>query len=251
MKQKLKEYLDTIFADAESRSPGNRQLAELKEEMLQNLNEKYDDLLASGKTPAAAYNIAVTGVGDISDLLDSVTGADGSAVEMSGFAEQPKGDKVNEATISPEEAEVLRKYRERSAILTSVAVAMYILCVAPVLIIENVVGVLLMFLMIAAATALLIFNSQTKPKFGHPIPNGILDEDDDDDDKSRQRGANVDSRPPRSPVYTAISAVLWVLTVCGYLVLSFLTGFWHITWMMFLITAAVDNIIKAIFDIRR
>ena len=62
MKNKLKEYIDIVFVDAERQAPGNRQVAELKEEILQNLYEKYDNLIATGKTPAAAYNIAVAGV---------------------------------------------------------------------------------------------------------------------------------------------------------------------------------------------
>ena len=76
MKDKLKEFMDTVFADAERRAPGNRRLQELKEEMLRNLCDRYDDLVANGKTPAAAYNIAVTGVGDVTELLDSVVGGD-------------------------------------------------------------------------------------------------------------------------------------------------------------------------------
>ena len=75
MKTKLKAYMDTVFADAERRAPYNQQVRDLKEEMLQNLYDRYDDLLAAGKTPSAAYNIAVAGVGDISDLLDSVVGS--------------------------------------------------------------------------------------------------------------------------------------------------------------------------------
>ena len=75
MKNKLKEFMDTVFADAEARAPRNRRLQELKEEMLRNLYDRYDDLVADGKSPAAAYSIAVAGVGDVTDLLDSVIGA--------------------------------------------------------------------------------------------------------------------------------------------------------------------------------
>ena len=34
MKVKLREYIDTIFADAERRAPYNQRVRELKEEML-------------------------------------------------------------------------------------------------------------------------------------------------------------------------------------------------------------------------
>ena len=50
MKTKLKAYMDTVFADAERRAPYNQQVRDLKEEMLQNLYDRYDDLLATGNT---------------------------------------------------------------------------------------------------------------------------------------------------------------------------------------------------------
>lgn len=46
---------------------------ELKEEILQNLIDKYHDLLAEGKSPEAAFNISVASVGDVDELLSSLT----------------------------------------------------------------------------------------------------------------------------------------------------------------------------------
>ncbi len=246
MKVKLAEYIDLIFADAERRSPGNLRLAELKEEMLQNLCEKYDDLTAAGRSPASAYNMAIAGIGDISDLLDSVTAAPerDRTQDTHTRAERASGHAdAAPAPLTPEQEASIRKYRSRSAVLTSIAIALYILCTVPVMILGgSILGPVCMFVMIAAATALLIFNGMTKPKLGREL------KDDDDDDEEADLG---DDRPRRSPVYAAISGALWVLTVVAYLLVSFLTGYWHITWMIFLITVAIDNIIKAIFDLRR
>lgn len=242
MKAKLKEYIDTIFADAEHRAPHNKQLSELKEEMLRNLDDKYDDLIASGKSPAAAYNIAIAGVGDISDLLESLILADDDTpVTPAGAKSQ------NARNLTPEEEETVRRWRGRKAVITSVSVALYILSVVPCLLTEHVMGPVLMFFMIAVATALLIYMGLSKPKFR---VDPAWDDDEDgtelsDDPKSDSK------RPRRSPVYGAISGALWILTVCAYLFVSFATGRWDITWMMFLITVAIDNIIKAIFDLRR
>lgn len=262
MKNKLKEYIDIVFADTERRAPGNRQVADLKEELLQNLYEKYDDLIAKGKTPAAAYNIAVAGVGDISDLLDSVSGGTGSRTETIGDESRQQGRGGNEhrkaRPLTPEEQESARKYKSRSAILTSVSVAMYILCWVPLVILGGLlddlggyIGLTVMILMIAGATAMNIYNSMTKPKFdGKTVwdqAEGDDDDKDDDDDDDNERHG----RSRRSPVYGAISGALWALTVVAYLMVSFATGAWHITWLIFLIATALDNIIKAIFDLRR
>ena len=74
MREKLKEHIRVLFADAERRSPGNPRLAELKEELLLNTQEKYDHLIATGRTPEAAYLAAINGIGDIEELLDDVIG---------------------------------------------------------------------------------------------------------------------------------------------------------------------------------
>ncbi|MFR9189154.1 MAG: hypothetical protein ACLVL7_02035 [Anaerotruncus massiliensis (ex Togo et al. 2019)] len=45
MQDKLRAFIDTLFEDA----PAGKKVVELKEEMLQNLNDKYSDLLSEGK----------------------------------------------------------------------------------------------------------------------------------------------------------------------------------------------------------
>lgn len=254
MKTKLREYIDTIFADAERRAPYNERVRELKEEMLQNLNDRYDDLIAKGKTPAAAYNIAVAGVGDISELLDSVVGNNAPKSETH-TAPSPKSGK---RPLTAEEQETVRRYRERSAIRMTVAVAMYILCWLPVAVLSSflgsfgsTIGLVAMFGMIAAATGLIIYNAMTKPKFGPTVEDWDKDDDDDDDDDDEKVKKTSDGRPPRSPVYKAVSGALFALMLCAYLLISFATHAWYITWIIFLMYAALDNIIKAIFDLRR
>ena len=65
MQAKLRAYMDHLF----SQTRPTKAAVELKEEMLQNLTDKYNDLLAEGKSPEAAYNIATASIGDISELL--------------------------------------------------------------------------------------------------------------------------------------------------------------------------------------
>jgi hypothetical protein len=76
MREKLSEHIRVLFADAERRSPGNPRLAELKEELLLNTQEKYDHLIATGRAPEAAYVAAINGIGDIEELLNDVIGAE-------------------------------------------------------------------------------------------------------------------------------------------------------------------------------
>ncbi len=255
MKAKLKEYIDTIFADAERRAPENQRVREFKEELLQNLNDRYDDLLARGKTPAAAYNAAIAGVGDISELLDSVVGAARASDTGKGYGTVETPPPVAKRPLTPEEQEKVRRYKERSAVIVSISIAMYIICWLPLVILSgflgdlgSTVGLTVMFGMIATATCLLIYNGMSKPKFDMNAEDWDDDDDDDDDDDEK---VAVTNRSSRSPVYKAISGALWMLTVCVYFLVSFATGAWHITWLIFLIVTALDNVIKAIFDLRR
>ena len=66
MRDKLITYVDYLFAGA----PETQENRDLKNEGLQNTLERYDDLIASGKAPGAAYNLAISGIGDVSDMLD-------------------------------------------------------------------------------------------------------------------------------------------------------------------------------------
>ncbi|MFR7881895.1 MAG: permease prefix domain 1-containing protein [Christensenellales bacterium] len=68
MKDKLRNFIESLFEDA----PKNKQTIELKEEMLQNLIDKYNDLVDSGKSSEAAYNIATASIGDIHELIRQI-----------------------------------------------------------------------------------------------------------------------------------------------------------------------------------
>ena len=251
MKAKLKDYIDTIFSDA----PQTYRAYELKEEMYTDLCEKYDDLMAEGRSPASAYHAVISGVGDISELIEELkkeapgyTEPSPNGVE-SETVEQPKAERFYTA----EERETIRKYRSRGAVMTALSVAMYILCWVPLVLLGalsgndgmgGAIGLGIMFLMIAAATALNIIHGMTKPECMREEPKRAEEDDDDDDEKKPQKNGG------RHPVYKAISGALWSLTVVVYLGVSFLTGAWHITWLIFLIVTAIDNIIKACFDLR-
>ena len=47
---------------------------------------------------------------------------------------------------------------------------------------------------------------------------------------------------------SAAIAALWLLTTALYFVLSFATGAWHLTWILFLIAGAATGLVSAIYD---
>ncbi len=249
MKEKLRDYIDMIFADA----PDCRRTKELKEEMYANVCDKYDDLIAEGKSEAAAYNISVSSIGDISDLIDSIRVDEG---DFYGRDQANDGKR----SFTAEEKEQIEKYRVRSGIMTSIAVALYIMCWIPLVVMTviseacggnvevwSIVGLLTMMVMIAVATGLMIFKSSLKPLCLKGVKAKDIDDDDDDDDDDDKPKSKIKRR--KNPVLKAISSSLWSVTIVGYLAIGFLEGLWHPGWMVFLIATAIDNIIEAIFEI--
>lgn len=215
MEQKIRVYVDELFAG----TAPSRKSVELKEEMIQNLTEKYNDLLSEGKTPEAAYNIVIAGIGDISDLL---RGLERDAVPQDMYTAA----------------------RQRTALLTAVAVMLYIMSVIPVIICAAllnapIIGVLLMFVLIAAATGLLIYNGMTKPKY--PRNETIVD-----DFKQWQKGTQEQKALSR-----AIHSALWTITVAVYFIISFTTQAWHMSWIIFLIAAAVQAVLNAVLALKK
>lgn len=215
MNNKLREYIDNLFATA----PSNRKTVEVKEEILQNLTDKYNDLIAEGKGEDVAFNIAVASIGDVSDLIRELQGLPRHYEQM---------------------AEENERRRSKSAVITAIAVAMYILSPAPVILIQNEVGVVLLFVIVAAATAMLIFNGINKSK-GQPVPDTMVDEFKEW--RERNTGKNQ--------LLKAVTSAVFAVGLVIYFLVSFTTGAWHLTWLIFPIIGAVNGIVKALFDLAK
>jgi Na+-transporting methylmalonyl-CoA/oxaloacetate decarboxylase gamma subunit len=201
MREQLIQYVNLLFAGC----PEN---GDMKQEILQNTLDRYDDLLAQGKAPEAAYRLAITGIGDINEVLGSTTPSPAPMPTATSAAEEEKSDKKK--------------------LMRAVAIGMYICCVLPLFILGNIgngiIGLCLMFLLIAAATVLMVMASSDKEE-----------KEQEDQQKSKQ-----------TPLDKTLNTVALVL----FLALSFFTGAWHITWLIWPIMAAVKGIIRAYGDLK-
>lgn len=222
MKEKLRIYVDGIFEEA---TP-TRKAVELKEEMIQNLEEKYKDLISEGKSPEAAYNIAIAGIGDVSGLLNELE---------------------QELKASPWKKYENEAAQKKSAMLTSIAVMMYILSVLPLLILSimgysrpDIIGIPVLFIMIAGATGLLIYNNMTKPRYEKESDSMVEEFKEWKDKSSGQKSMRK-----------AISSALWTTIVALYFIFSFSTGAWYISWVIFIVGAAIESFINVFINMRK
>lgn len=62
MREQLIQYVTLLFA-------GANDCEDIRQEILQNTLDRYDDLIAQGKVPEAAYRLSISGIGDISEIL--------------------------------------------------------------------------------------------------------------------------------------------------------------------------------------
>ena len=197
MREQLTQYVNLLFA-------GTPDSEDMQQEILQNTLDHYDDLIDLGKSPEAAYRLAIAGIGDIHELLGNDSPVQLEAPEISVEAKQQNVQTNRTKTI-----------------MHAIAIALYICCVIPVILLANVgdgiLGLCLMFVIIAVATVLIILSSGGD-KQKHP------------ENQKLKKGNGIWS----------------TITVVIYLVLSFATQAWHITWLVFPIAGAVEGLVKSL-----
>lgn len=217
MKEKLKDFIDALFANA----PRTQSTLDTKEEFFINASDKFDDYIAQGKDEETAFNLTIASIGDISEVLKSL-GAQPSVAQSA----------AQTAAYTPEE---IQKSKKRSALLLSVV---------PVIIFDEIfnndtIGVTLMFMMIALATGIIIYNSCTKLKAKQytscsPQFNDSLQQDIGD----------ISDKPPKKD-RVLVSSTIWLLTSVLYILISFMTGAWYVTWVIFIVAGAVQQFADA------
>lgn len=212
MREQLEKYVELLFA-------GNPGSEDMKQEILQNTLDKFDDYIAQGKSEEAAYRLAISGIGDISDIL---------------------GNSVEAAPSPAPSAATNTDYRGRPAtpmwkkILRAIAVFLCIVSLIPLFALSDVgngsLGLVGMFAIAAVGVALLI------------IAGG--------NDRTEKEEEQHEDNSPNGQLKEAIGSVVTVVGLLAYFAISFKSGAWHITWLVFPIMAAARGLVDAIMDLK-
>ena len=210
MREQLIQYVDLLFA-------GAADCADIKQEILQNTLDRYDDLIAEGKVPEAAYRLAIAGIGDINEIL----GTDP--------VNTPAAYTVPEPEAAPDKDTATKK------LLRAVAIGLYILCPLPLFILSEMgmdtLGLCGTLVIVAVATVVIILGGKK-------------------DDKKAPKKEEPEVLTPQQELRKAIHSAINTVGLVLYFVISFLTGAWEITWIIFPIKAAVWGLVKAILDLK-
>ncbi len=215
MNQKIRKEVNSLFEKA----PNTKRANDLKDEIISNAEDKYEDLIKQGKNEEEALQIVIEEIGNVDELIEEL-------------------NKNN-----PIHTQYVEEARKKTALIVSICVGLYILSVIACVVLDE-LGLpdfitASSFLSIAgASTCVLIYHFMTKPKYTK-YDDTIVEEFKEwkgKKDKNKEIKKTIDS-------------IIWTLTVIIYLVVSFTFGIWYISWIIFLIASLIENIIKLIFKL--
>lgn len=232
---RIRKYMDQLFENA----PVNRRTLEFKEELIANALEKYNDLILRGYGEDEAFQLVVGSIGDVRQL----------------FADMGTDDDYSHAYY----LQWAKEAQEKKAALTAVSAGLFLLAGA-VLVISlllywynvkiiyfngqnlNLLGIGIAMLICIVPVSLLVYAHKIQP------PAELADY------AAGRAAAITETRKQRRrrfrQIKGSLEGLMWVLIVIYYFIVSFATQAWYITWIVFLVGAAVEcllNVLTKIF----
>jgi len=223
MNENLSNHLDLLFEKA----PKTRRAFELKEELLVNSEERYNDLLTSGVTPENSYKNVINSIGNVSELF--------KGLEEMSLNDVKEVDEKN----------------KKMAIIKTAAVGIYIFSVFVLILFGmledtlntrlelSLIGFMLMILIDIIPTCMLVYVSSVYPNY-RKHDNTVV-ENFKEWKSETQKSKSVKG---------AVTLVLWTLTVLLYFAISFTTFAWYSTWIIFLVALCAQAVVELLFRLR-
>ena len=227
MKEKIRAFMDDLLKDI----PKSRKVLELKEELIGNMEERYDDLIRQGYREEDAFQCAMDSVGDVRELFR----------EFEDSGSEPGGQS------NPLDNMETRKKR---AFIHATGVTLYIVGFAVWMLIiaisiaagmdgemGGLIGFIVMLLFTAAATGMLVYCSSMYPEYKKKDDTVV-------EEFKEWRSGNAGQKERKS----TISSIIWLTATILYFLISFATGAWFITWLIWLIAPCVQMIVNLMID---
>jgi len=229
MNEKLKNHFAVLFENA----PNTRKALELKEELLANAEERYQDLLSDGISPEDATKNVIKSIGNVSELFQDFEELDNE--EKFKFSQNAK----------------------KVAVYKTVAIGIYIFSAIVFLFFVMInsyqvdwymgmnsfnyiwFGLILMMLIDIIPTCMLVYIFSLYP--GYIKRNDTVVEE--------FKEWQVKTSKTKS-IKLSVALVLWSFTLLVYFVVSFMTMAWYITWILFIVAICIQFIITLLFQIK-
>lgn len=218
MYEKLQISLDKLFENA----PKTKKVKELKEEIMGNIKEKYDELLRNGRNEEEAVSIVIGGIGDIDELV----------------ADLREEENIN--------YELIQRNREKRAFMISLCLGIYIMSVVveifgvSFLYMDSILVTCIMLTMDAVASCMLVYQFAARPKY-NKREDSIVEEF-----KEWKYSTKDEVNFMKS-----LHIIIFALILAIYFIISFAFEAWAFSWIIFIIGFALDRIASLILTLRR
>lgn len=223
MNERIVRHMDMLFDAA----PRTRKTLELKQEMTQNANDKYQDLLAEGYSDEDAYQNVIGSIGDVSELFEDL--------------EERTPYTMSEAD------------RKKKALITSISVGIYIFAGVVFFLCQwidempgsefmnyGTLGLVLAAAICIVPTCLLVYVSNLYPDYKK-----------EDDSLVEEYKEATSTNKREKAVVGAVSTIIWTLTLMLYFIISFATGAWYVTWVIFFMAGCAEAIAVLVINAKK
>lgn len=233
MKKNLDCYLDTLFEEMSD----NDYARKIKIEVRDNMMNGYDDCINSGMSPAAAYAEAIKAMGDADELIEAVK------------KNSPVVIPENDVAFSTEYSQNFNSFGKmfdsifrsvtpdnEKALQSGIISIMWIIITILYFLGSFATGLWhISWLIFLLGSILTIFidlmfdlNKLRREPFG---------------DKVRKKVINK--------IHGAASGIFWLAATIAYILISFVTGAWAISWLIFLIASIAQIVMSTFFSIMK
>lgn len=218
----IRNYIEGIFSGL----PKTKEIIEMKLNMLDNMEEKYNALLSEGNTEHEAVGMIISQIGSIEELKNEL-----------GITEEETKQQEEIQELNPDEVTALRKeyfeFRKKYGLFTTISIILFVL--SPLLIIVltrlgfEIISFMGFFGFVAAGVGILVYINHIDANYKDML--GITNFSHYCENKEPWK---------RGSKYDAFSGIIWVVTVAIYLTLGFFFGLWHPGWIVFLLATVVQ-----------
>lgn len=223
MNEKMRAHIETLFEKA----PKTRKAYELKEELLANSEERYQDLVTSGVSQEDAFKHVISSIGNVTELFQDLE-------ELNEKDRMEVEDRLN-----------------KNAVIKSISIGLYIFGVVVFFacvftsgrILPRVsmatTGLILMLLIDIIPTCMLIYIGARYPKY-------MRKEDTIVEEFKEWKSDTLKNKSVKNATF----AVLWTFIILIYFAVSFFTYAWYATWIIFLAGACLHAIVELLFRLK-
>lgn len=215
----IRNYVEAMFSSL----PKTKELVEIKINILENMEEKFKELLDEGKNQNEAIGIVISQFGSIDELKKEL-GIDDFNNETNNIPLKNYNTSTSSNQKNFEEfKEEYYEFKKKTPFYHATAVMLYILAPLFFIIIDGeILNFIVFFSFIATATGIFIYSDSKNSHYVRMLGIKNLKEDDKE-----------------SP----FNGTVFIIATSIYLLLGFTKNLWHPGWIIFIIAAAITTLL--------